>query len=156
MSADSSGKETEHMVGSGTPSMERPTAAISDYGLLGDCHGAALVSRDGSVDWWCPPRFDAPSVFGRLLDPRAGHWSIRPATGYSVERRYVEGSMVVETDFRCDSGVLRVSDGLLLGAGERGHEIGCGSPPACSCVRCRCCRGKWRWRWNWCPGPSTG
>ncbi|WP_051442263.1 glycoside hydrolase family 15 protein [Arthrobacter sp. H14] len=111
-----------------TPDEDRAAPEISDYGLLGDCHGSALVSRDGSVDWWCPARFDAPAVFGRLLDPHAGHWSIRPATGYSVERRYVEGSMVVETDFRCESGVLRVTDGLLLGAGERGHEIGFGSP----------------------------
>jgi GH15 family glucan-1,4-alpha-glucosidase len=52
---------------------------ISEYALLGDCHCSALVSRPGSVDWWCAPRFDAPTVFGRLLDPTAGHWSIRPA-----------------------------------------------------------------------------
>jgi len=54
---------------------------IADYALLGDCHGAALVSRAGSVDWWCPARFDAPSVFARLLDPDAGHWSICPTAG---------------------------------------------------------------------------
>ncbi|MFI7741636.1 trehalase-like domain-containing protein [Kocuria rhizosphaericola] len=112
-----------------TPAGEhRAAAVISDYGLLGDCHGSALVSRDGSIDWWCPPRFDAPSVFGRLLDPHAGHWTVRPVGRYEVERRYVEGTMVVETDFRCETGVLRVTDGLLLGAGERGHEVGYGSP----------------------------
>lgn len=64
---------------------------ISDYALLGDCHGAALVSRDGSIDWWCPRRFDAPTVFGRLLDPDAGHWSIRPTQRFTVSRRYRDG-----------------------------------------------------------------
>ena len=103
-------------------------AQISDYGLLGDCHGSALASRDGSIDWWCPARFDAPSVFGRLLDPRAGHWSIRPVGEYTVNRRYRTGSMVLETDFLGRRGALRVTDALALGTGERGHRIGRDSP----------------------------
>ncbi len=107
---------------------EPGVAAISDYALLGDCHGAALVSSDGSVDWWCPPRFDAPSVFARLLDAAAGHWSIRPRGRYTVTRRYVDGTMVVQTDFRTEHGVLRLTDALSLGAGERGHHIGFTSP----------------------------
>lgn len=116
--------DKEFRVGSttGTP--------ISDYALLGDCQGAALVSRDGSVDWWCPARFDAPSVFSRLLDPDAGHWVIRATADYTVERRYVEGTMVLETDFTTRDGVLRVTDCLALGPGERGHEIGFSSPHA--------------------------
>lgn len=101
---------------------------IADYALLGDCHSAALVTRDGSVDWWCPARFDAPSVFARLLDPRAGHWWIRPEGQWTVSRRYVEGTMVVETEFTTGSGVLRLTDALALGAGERGHQIGDASP----------------------------
>ncbi len=101
---------------------------IADYGLLGDCHGAALVSNDGSIDWWCPPRFDAPAVFTRLLDADAGHWSIRPRVEWTVSRRYIDGTMVLQTDFRTASGVLRLTDALLLGAGERGHEMGFASP----------------------------
>jgi len=102
--------------------------AIADYALLGDCQGAALVARDGSVDWWCPARFDAPSVFSRLLDAQAGHWSIRPRGEWTVTRRYVEASMVVQTDFTTASGVLRLADALALGPGERGHQIGEASP----------------------------
>ena len=102
--------------------------AIADYALLGDCQGAALVSRDGSVDWWCPARFDAPSVSSRLLDVHAGHWSIRPVGAFTVTRRYVAGSMVVQTDFTTVSGALRLTDPLALGPGERGHQIGNASP----------------------------
>ena len=101
---------------------------ISDNALLGDCQGAALVSSDGSVDWWCPSRFDAPSVFARLLDPDGGHWSIRPRGEYTTTRRYLDGTMVVQTEFSTADGVLRLTDGLSLGAGERGHRIGFTSP----------------------------
>jgi GH15 family glucan-1,4-alpha-glucosidase len=104
------------------------TTPIADYAFLGDCHGAALASRDGSIDWWCPSRFDSPSVFTRLLDPDAGHWSIRPRDRWTSVRRYVEGTMVVQTDFTTPSGVLRLTDALALGAGERDHQIGYASP----------------------------
>lgn len=101
---------------------------IADYALLGDCQGAALVSREGSVDWWCPARFDAPSVFTRLLDPHAGHWSIHPAGQYTATRCYLVDTMVVQTEFSSGSGVLRLTDALALGPGERDHRIGSASP----------------------------
>ncbi|MCU1636254.1 MAG: glycoside hydrolase 15-related [Cryobacterium sp.] len=103
-------------------------ALISDYGLLGDCQGSALVSRDGSIDWWCPSRFDSPSVFGRILDGRAGFWSVRPAAAFDVRRRYTDGSLVIETEFTTDTGTLRLTDALTFGLGERGHGIGFASP----------------------------
>jgi GH15 family glucan-1,4-alpha-glucosidase len=102
--------------------------SISDYALLGDCQSAALVSRDGSVDWWCPARFDSRSVFGRILDPGAGHFSIRPAGAYEISRAYVESTMVVCTTFTTTGGVLRLTDALALEPGARGHEIGFRSP----------------------------
>lgn len=103
---------------------------IEDYGLIGDCHSAALVGRDGSIDWFCAPRFDSPSFFGRLLDPGAGHWSIRPVGEYEVRRRYLPMTMVLETTFETGSGTLRLTDALALADGARGHEIGLESPHA--------------------------
>ncbi len=68
---------------------------IADYALLSDCHSAALVSRAGSVDWLCFPRFDSAAVFGRLLDRDAGHWSIAPRHPSGTARRYLDGSLVL-------------------------------------------------------------
>ena len=62
------------------------TTPIADHALLSDCHSAALVDPPGSVDWLCFPRFDSPSMFGRLLDDAAGHWSIRPVGDADVSR----------------------------------------------------------------------
>jgi len=104
------------------------TLPISDYGLLGDCHSAALVSRAGSIDWWCPERFDSRSVFSRLLDADAGHFVLCPTEEFEVEREYVDDTMVIRTTFRTDSGSARLTDALALEAGARGHEIGRRSP----------------------------
>jgi GH15 family glucan-1,4-alpha-glucosidase len=101
---------------------------IADYALLGDCHSAALVSRDGSVEWWCPARFDARSVFARLLDPGAGHFSIRPTERFEVAREYEPDTMVLRTTFTTASGTLRLDDALALETGARGHDIGLRSP----------------------------
>ncbi|MFY1691930.1 glycoside hydrolase family 15 protein [Plantactinospora sp. WMMB782] len=105
---------------------------IADYGLLSDCASAALVDRNGSIDWWCPGRFDAPSVFGRLLDPGAGHWSLRPVAGPDrrTERAYVDGSLVLRTVHHTGGGSVAVTDGLLADPGVRGHDLGQNSPMA--------------------------
>jgi GH15 family glucan-1,4-alpha-glucosidase len=101
---------------------------ISEYALLSDCRSAALVSRNGSVDWLCFPRFDGPSVFGRLLDERAGHWSIRPTGEADVSRRYVDDTMLLETTFYTPTGAVALVDALAVGPNERGHELGAGAP----------------------------
>ncbi len=105
--------------------MSRP---IADYALLGDCHSAALISTDGSVDWWCVPRFDSRSVFARLLDLEAGHFTVRPVATSEVKREYVADTMVLRTTFHTRSGTLCVTDCLALEAGARGHDIGLRSP----------------------------
>lgn len=101
---------------------------IADHALLSDCHSAALVTTAGSVDWLSFPRYDSPSVFGRLLDDAAGHWSIRPVGEHRVKRRYLDRTLVLETEFRAATGTVRVTDAMALGAGNRGHGLGVGSP----------------------------
>src|SRR5919199_4378298 len=101
---------------------------IGDYGLLADCNSAALVARDGSIDWLCLPRYDSDAIFARILDPDGGHWSIRPAGEFSVERRYVPGSLVVETTFTTAGGVVRLRDAMAFAPGQRGHDLGYDAP----------------------------
>ncbi len=101
---------------------------IADYALISDCHSAALVTTEGSVDWVCFPRFDRPSTFGRLLDEAAGHWSVRPRDYDQKSRRYLENTMVLETTFQVSSGVVRIVDALAVGRNDKGHELGKDSP----------------------------
>ncbi|MDJ0354296.1 glycoside hydrolase family 15 protein [Pseudarthrobacter sp. PH31-O2] len=101
---------------------------IANYAMLADCHSAALVSAAGSVDWLCFPRFDSPSVFGRILGEDAGYWSIRPACPHSSTRRYLGPTMVLETLHTTAGGTVKVTDSLVLGDGNRGHDLGAGAP----------------------------
>ncbi len=101
---------------------------IEDLGFLSDCHTAALVNRDGTVEWWCLPRFDGDSVFARLLDADAGHLALTPDGVESVERRYEDQSLVLTTTFTTSTGVVEVTDALAMGEGARHHDLGLGSP----------------------------
>jgi GH15 family glucan-1,4-alpha-glucosidase len=128
---------------------------IADYALLSDCRSAALVSREGSVDWLCVPRFDGPSVFARLLDARAGHWSLRASGATEVSRRYVEGTMVLETTFRTATGTAVLVDAMAVGPNDRGHDLGTGSPGVLL-RRLTCTAGRVRCELEFAPRPEYG
>src|SRR3954452_20962166 len=110
------------------PAAPGQSVPIADYGMLADCTSAALVTRDGSIDWLCLPRYDSPAIFARLLDPDAGHWSIRPAGEFTTERRYLPGTLVIETIFATPTGSARLTDALAFAEGQRGHDIGLSAP----------------------------
>jgi GH15 family glucan-1,4-alpha-glucosidase len=101
---------------------------IADYGLLADCNSAALVDRDGSIAWLCLPRYDSPAVFAQILDPEGGHWQIKPSGPYRSERRYLPGTLVIETTFATETGSVRLTDAMAFAAGQRNHELGLGVP----------------------------
>jgi GH15 family glucan-1,4-alpha-glucosidase len=93
--------------------------AIADHGLVGDLQTAALIGTDGSVDWFCCPRFDSPSVFGALLDPGAGHFRIRPETsGYRTRQMYLPDTAVLITRFLSEAGIGELIDFMP----PTGHE----------------------------------
>jgi GH15 family glucan-1,4-alpha-glucosidase len=131
------------------------TTPIADYALLSDRHSAALVSRDGSVDWLCLPRFDSPSVFGRLLGDEAGHWSIRAVGVAEVSRRYLDRTMVLETTYRTPTGCLVVVDGLAMGDGNRGHQLG-KDVPHLLLRQATCTAGEVELEYEYAPRPEYG
>jgi alpha,alpha-trehalase len=102
--------------------------AIGDYGLLADCNSAALVDRDGSIAWLCLPRYDSAAVFAQVLDPAGGHWQIRPRGEYRRQRRYLPGTMVIETTFVTESGSVKLIDAMAFAEGQRDHDLGFASP----------------------------
>jgi GH15 family glucan-1,4-alpha-glucosidase len=95
--------------------MQAVALPIEDYGVIGDLHSAALVGRDGSIDWLCLPHFDSAACFAKLLGTEDnGFWRIAPteeAGGITaIRRRYREGTLVLETDFETPSGTVRLTD----------------------------------------------
>lgn len=94
---------------------------LEDYALLGDTHTAALVGRDGSVDWLCLPRFDSDACFAALLGgPEHGRWLLAPAGTHPLARRRYRGdSLVLETEFTTPEGVVRLIDCMPIAADDR-------------------------------------
>ena len=129
--------------------------AIEEHGFLSDGHSAALVTRAGSVDWLCFPRFDAPSVLGRLLDDDAGHLVVRPVAAARVTRRYLDDSLVLETTFETSEGTLVLTDALALRAGDHGHQLGRDAPHALL-RHARCTRGRIELEVEFAPRPEYG
>src|ERR1700724_789893 len=94
--------------GARTPHLREPRMPlpIEQYALIGDCHTAALIGSDGSIDWLCFPRFDSGACFAALLGgPENGRWLLAPAAeSRSVRRRYRGDSLILETDFDTEEG----------------------------------------------------
>ncbi len=100
-----------------------PFPPIAEYGFLSDCETTALVAPGGAIEWLCLPRIDSPSVFGALLDRDAGFFRLGPS-GISVPaaRRYMPGTMVLETSWGTGSGWIVVRDALLIGGWHHEDE----------------------------------
>ena len=93
-----------------------PFPPIADYAFLSDCHTGALVAADGAIDWLCVPAFDAPSVFGSLLDRQAGFFRLGPfGITHPSARSYRPGTNVLETTWKTPTGLIVVSDALTIG-----------------------------------------
>ena len=105
---------------------------IQDYAIIGDCETAALVAKNGSIDWLCWPRFDSGACFAALLgDAENGRWKIAPSAPTQVRRRYRQGTLILETEFETETGAAtlidfmplrgRNSDLIRIVRGDRGH-----------------------------------
>jgi alpha,alpha-trehalase len=98
-----------------------PFTPIADYAFLSNCHTGALVAPDGAIDWLCAPSFDAPSMFGSLLDREAGFFRVGPfGIHHPAQRNYVPGTNVMETTWKTPAGWIVVRDALTMGPWD--HE----------------------------------
>ena len=103
---------------------QSPFPPIADYGFLSDCEVTALVAPSGNVEWLCLPRLDSPSVFGAILDRHAGSFRVGPAdVGVPAARRYLPGTMVLETSWSTPTGWVIVRDVLLVGPWHHEDEL---------------------------------
>lgn len=97
---------------------------IEDYGIIGNCHTAALVSSCGSIDWLCLPRFDSPSLFARILDlERGGAWSIQPTISFESTHKYLDNTNVLATTFTCAQGRVLLLDFMEVLSDEQEQQL---------------------------------
>ncbi|KAI0823241.1 glycoside hydrolase family 15 protein [Trametes gibbosa] len=95
------------------PQEERGYIALADHGLIGNLRTAALISTDGSVESYCVPNFDSPSIFARILDKdKGGHFSVTPTSSFTTKQSYLPNSNILQTKFLNEQGVAAVTDFL--------------------------------------------
>src|SRR4051794_32339424 len=110
-----SGVGVRHVAGE-VPRGANAFPPIASYALLSDCEACALVAPGGGIEWMCLPRFDSPSVFGTILDRDAGSFKLAPSDiAVPTGRRYLPGTMVLETTWGTPTGWMIVRDALLVG-----------------------------------------
>ena len=120
------------------PPLVSPFPPIADYGFLSDCETCALVAPSGAIEWMCLPRYDGPSVFGALLDRDAGTFRLGPAdTMVPAARRYLPGTMILETSWGTSRGWVIVRDVLLVGPWHDTEERSTHAPPRAHRLRRR-------------------
>lgn len=96
---------------------------IQDYGMIGNGRSCALISRSGSLDWLCWPRFDSPSLFGGILDPEiGGSWKIHPTSKAEAERHYIENTNVLQTTFITETGKICLTDFMTAFSEEEKNQ----------------------------------
>src|SRR3954463_14926552 len=96
-----------------------PFTPIAEYAFISDCHTGALIAPDGAIDWLCVPRFDAPSMFGSLLDRQAGSFRLGPyGINHPTDRHYEPGTNVMRTTWKTPAGWVVIRDALTMGPGD--------------------------------------
>jgi hypothetical protein len=104
--------------------MPSPFTPIADYAFLSNCHTGALIAPDGGVGWLCVPRFDAPSVFGTLLDREAGYFRLGPfGINHPAARVYEAGTNTLVTTWKTPNGWIVVRDALTMGPRQGEDEV---------------------------------
>ncbi len=128
--------------------------AIGDYAAIGDGGSAALVGRDGSIDWLCWPRFDSPSLFGAILDQSAGRWRIAPVGPCQTTRHYVKDTNVLQTRFETGSGSLVLTDLMPVASEEEKASLMLPEREILRLLECE--RGEVEIEWWFEPRPGYG
>jgi GH15 family glucan-1,4-alpha-glucosidase len=128
--------------------------AIGDYAAIGDGRSLALVGRDGSIDWLCWPRFDSPSLFGRILDHTAGHWRIAPVAPFRTDRRYIEDTNVLQTRFITETGRVVLTDLMPVCSEEEKEHLLVPEREILRLIECE--QGEVEIEWSFEPRPGYG
>ena len=101
---------------------------IEDYAVIGDCHTAALISSKGSIDWYCPERFDAPAIFCKILDcQKGGFFQLTPESECKISRQYLASTNILESLWETDSGKVFVNHFMPIyqrGKLHEGYDVG--------------------------------